>query len=531
MEDHTYSSYSLTSRPASAGLDADDSTSSINNLDDSTSFNTNNLFGNFEKENEYENIYSDCDDSIKDPDYVPPFQTLDVSCTGQNFYEDFNDTLNCLNDDQDISVPNVDEDFPVEGEIAGMRKRRMTGNEKHIRNIKLSEIKNQNQMDKHPLILKTCTEGRLMLMKITVLKKTKSRLYTLTHPEFKIEIAICKSTFLQTLGYTNDSVVTELVAVMEKDLCGKFIKENRVRHAPAHIIHSSAPAKRLNKPKADDCEDCEILNQDITNPESNSTLVIHKIKANKANAEYKKDSQEQEIGSTRYFSMDLQKVILIPYMPNIKSSYFLSRLVVFNETFATIKKGSTFNSYCVLWHEALSGRKAECITDSIMTVINKQRNVLKFVFWADNCTAQNKNWTLYLALVTAVNQIDGPNEIIIKYLTKGHTHMSADGIHGNIESKMRRKGSNCLEYKNDFDVDLIKLDFLKKSTLRNINCLPNHEDSQRGINSSKKKEIIKTLVPLMPENRRHFWQDLPESNNVTDLLHDEDYGLSNSLVI
>lgn len=32
MEDHTYSSYSLTSRPASAGLDADDSTSSINNL-------------------------------------------------------------------------------------------------------------------------------------------------------------------------------------------------------------------------------------------------------------------------------------------------------------------------------------------------------------------------------------------------------------------------------------------------------------------------------------------------------------------
>lgn len=92
------------------------------------------------------------------------------------------------------------------------------------------------------------------------------------------------------------------------------------------------------------------------------------------------------------------------------------------------------------------------------------------------------------------------------------------------------KESNSLEYKNDFDDDLIKLDFLTKSTLRNINCLPNHEDSQRGINSSKKKDIIKTLVPLIPENRRHFWENLPESN-VTDLLHDEDYGLSNSLVI
>jgi len=62
-----------------------------------------------------------------------------------------------LNDDQDILVPNVDEDFPVEGGIAGMRKHRMTGNEKHFRNIKPSEIKNQVQMDKNPLILKTCT--------------------------------------------------------------------------------------------------------------------------------------------------------------------------------------------------------------------------------------------------------------------------------------------------------------------------------------------------------------------------------------
>jgi len=33
----------------------------------------------------------------------------------------------------------------------------MTGCEKYDQNIKLAEIKNQNQMDKHPLILKTCT--------------------------------------------------------------------------------------------------------------------------------------------------------------------------------------------------------------------------------------------------------------------------------------------------------------------------------------------------------------------------------------
>jgi len=56
-------------------------------IDDSTSFNTNNLFGNFEKKNEHENIHSNCDNPINEPDYVPPFQTLDVSCTGQDSYE------------------------------------------------------------------------------------------------------------------------------------------------------------------------------------------------------------------------------------------------------------------------------------------------------------------------------------------------------------------------------------------------------------------------------------------------------------
>lgn len=88
----------------------------------------------------------------------------------------------------------------------------------------------------------------------------------------------------------------------------------------------------------------------LSNSELKSALELHKIKFYKVNSEYKKDTQEEESGSTRFFnfSVDLQKVILIPYMPHIKYSYFLIRLVVFNETFATIKKGSIFNNYCVM---------------------------------------------------------------------------------------------------------------------------------------------------------------------------------------
>ena len=43
------------------------------------------------------------------------------------------------------------------------------------------------------------------------------------------------------------------------------------------------------------------------------------------------------------------------------------------------------------------------------------RDVKKFIFWADNCAAQNKNWWLFTALVREVNITDGPELITIKY--------------------------------------------------------------------------------------------------------------------
>jgi len=84
----------------------------------------------------------------------------------------------------------------------------------------------------------------------------------------------------------------------------------------------------LNQPKADDCEDCLhfVADPDDVNQATNSVLELHKTKANKANAEYKKDSQEEDNYETRYYSMDLQKVILLPYLPNIKASYFISSI-------------------------------------------------------------------------------------------------------------------------------------------------------------------------------------------------------------
>lgn len=161
--------------------------------------------------------------------------------------------------------------------------------------------------------------------------------------------------------------------------------------------------------------------------------------------------------------------------------------------------------------------------------------------------------------------------------------MSADGIHGNIESKIKKKGeiydfddlidnitecrakvkvlrletfyqwkskkrtakkagdeltnfkltdivmvkfvkgSFSLEYKTDFELDLSELDFIQKSAKKNMVNYPENEKNQRGIKISKKKEMIKTLVPYMPNNRKPFWQTLPESNIAVDLINKEEY--------
>lgn len=197
-------------------------------------------------------------------------------------------------------------------------------------------------------------------------------------------------------------------------------------------------------------------------------------------------------------------------------------------------------------------------------------------------------------MVNIVNSEDGPDEVIIKYLTKGHTHMSADGIHGNIESKIRRKGKvfyfqdliNTIEgsrngrnkltvlqlvkfcgwknkkrttkkkddpfinfkmtnivqaqfvkksfnlgYKYNFEDDVSEINFLQKSALREVGRRPLSDNTQRGIPMKKKKEIVKILVPLMPQNRQSFWNELPVSESSLDLVHNEEYDISISSLI
>ena len=58
---------------------------------------------------------------------------------------------------------------------------------------------------------------------------------------------------------------------------------------------------------------------------------------------------------------------------------------------------------------------------------------------ADNCIGQLKNWSFYCALLHEVNLHPNIEAIAIKYFEKGHTFLSANSFHPEVEKAMRAK--------------------------------------------------------------------------------------------
>ena len=96
-------------------------------------------------------------------------------------------------------------------------------------------------------------------------------------------------------------------------------------------------------------------------------------------------------------------------MEQFKEAIFTRRLNVFNETFAGL--GSR-KKYATIWHEATAGRNDEDIASTYYSFIKANRDAETITIWADNCTAQNRNWTLYTIVVKVLASM-GSNDINI----------------------------------------------------------------------------------------------------------------------
>jgi len=333
----------------------------------------------------------------------------------------------------------------------------------------------------------------------------------------------------------------------------------------------------FGEPPQDECERCSEYNnhckENIPDHSEESCEIcvaarLHLERARVSRQEYGKPHQ----ADTSVFAVDMQKVILLPKM-TIKEHFFVSRLVVFNETFASLTSDKP--DYVILWHEAVSGRLSGDVASAyVKCLVNCGSN--KVVFWADNCSAQNKNWTLFTALTCCVNAEWGPSEICIKFLERRHTFMKADSVHGLIGMKMKKtaeiltfddfvelcnkagkkiqpitlsehdfynfvpmqrarktknvtlplladicqvcfqKGSRKLLYKCTFNEEnYTEVDFLRPRF--DANTLPLTHSQLRGIPSAKKDGIVRLMRVVKSSSKLKFWKDLPVNDAVHDL--------------
>ena len=155
-----------------------------------------------------------------------------------------------------------------------------------------------------------------------------------------------------------------------------------------------------------DCsaEECDVCRSWSLHIESARTSRMH----------YKTDLDKDDADEV-FLSCDMQKIIMLPRMPGVKSCVFTRRLVAFHKTFAPLggkQKPGQARPLGILWHEGISGRNADDVMSCFAKVMQNPvyRDTAKFTFYADNCGPQNKNWTLYTGMVAEVNTRGGQNK-------------------------------------------------------------------------------------------------------------------------
>ncbi|KAI4831013.1 hypothetical protein KUCAC02_002614 [Chaenocephalus aceratus] len=163
--------------------------------------------------------------------------------------------------------------------------------------------------------------------------------------------------------------------------------------------------------------------------------------ARESKLHYQSDAERDWPEDTSTRSVDLQKVIMLPRMPGVKSAVFTRRIVAYHETFVSVgKKTNKKNTISVVWHEGIAGRSAAEITSAYAAALEKERDIKHIVYWVDNCSSQNKNWCLFSSLVSIVNsQTISTEDITLKFFQPGHTFMSADSFHHGVEQEMKSR--------------------------------------------------------------------------------------------
>lgn len=316
----------------------------------------------------------------------------------------------------------------------------------------------------------------------------------------------------------------------------------------------------LEKNLQPDCEQCQIWQKHID-------------KAIKARNLYREHAEQLFEDGTVCCSADLQKVIMLPRIDCFKKVIFTKRIIAYHQSFVPVGKKTNKKPFACVWHEGITGRSKEDIVSTFYAFFLQYRDSPRIILWLDNCSSQNKNWCFLTFLIYVVNSDEmAIDEINIQYFVPGHTFMSADSFHHQVEAALKKqkktydfkdfsdavqsankskvevkemkhtdfflwkdfksqqklqkaenrlyladivsikavRGSYVLKCKTDLEQDdYITLDFLcKKNMKKNGIATPSPLSAPCGVPLEKRESILKNLDTVLPKNRKQFWEEL-----------------------
>lgn len=204
----------------------------------------------------------------------------------------------------------------------------------------------------------------------------------------------------------------------------------------------------------EECERCEEYSiHDKAHTKDNFEASCDVCKLWKSHLKYAKESRlayqkDVEVftrssngnSNTVAISADLQKVIMLPRIDCFKKVLFTKRITAYNESFVGLGKQSKQKPTAVIWHEATAGRNHEEIISAFHVFLTANRDANSFLLWTDNCTGQAKNWAFISFLIYIINSEEiETGQIHMKYFEPGHSFMSADSFHHQVELSMKKQ--------------------------------------------------------------------------------------------
>ena len=99
----------------------------------------------------------------------------------------------------------------------------------------------------------------------------------------------------------------------------------------------------------------------------------HIDNANSAGDEYKKDKEGDP--DKAYYSVDMQKVVILPQLPGVKTAICTKRRVCFRETFAPLSSFTAESQPIgIIWKEAISHRSAGNVASDFNCFLTVKRD-------------------------------------------------------------------------------------------------------------------------------------------------------------